>query len=119
MPAGSSLSRVCASRIDMTTHRVRFLVLAAAALLQLTGSTIASEGERVRDAQIDEQVRDAIFKRAEFAGDEISVQTHDGVVYLHGLVDTNVERAAVEALVKDTPGVTRVVNALELRNRTR
>jgi len=102
-----------------TSPRIYCLLAVAAIVLQFAGPAKLSAGERSSDAQITEQIREAVFKRAEFAGDEISVQTHDGIVYLHGLVDTNVERAAVESMAKDTPGVKRVVNALELRNRTR
>ena len=47
------------------------------------------------------------------------MQTHAGVVYLHGLVDTNVQRAEVEAMVRSVPGVKRLVDALELRNDVR
>lgn len=101
-------------------HCLRLLPFAAAILLQLAcGETIADTREQPSDAQITEQVRSAIFKRSDFAGDDIAVQIHDGVAYLHGVVDTNVERANVESLVLQTPGVKRVVNALELRNRTR
>jgi hyperosmotically inducible protein len=99
------------------THRVAF---AFAIMLQLgCVGAMARTPDASADAQITEQIRTAIFKRPQLAGDDISVQTHDGVVYLHGVVDTNVERADVESLVAQTPGVKRVVNALELRNRTR
>ena len=96
----------------------RLCAVALAALLQY-GAATARAHDDTANAQIAEQVRSAIFKRAELAGDDIAVQTRDGVVYLHGLVDTSVERAAVESLAQQTPGVKRVVNALELRNRTR
>ena len=35
------------------------------------------------------------------------------MVYLHGLVETNVERAAVEELAPTTAGVKRVVDSLD------
>jgi osmotically-inducible protein OsmY len=101
----------------LRTHLASF---ACAIVLQLAcANAIVGAREPSADAQITEQIRSAIFKRPQFAGDDISVQTRDGVVYLHGMVDTNVERADVESLVAQTPGVKRVVNALELRNRTR
>jgi len=71
------------------------------------------------DKQISAQIRTALYKNPAFASNDISVQTHDGVVYLHGLVETNVERAAVEELVRATAGVRRVVDSLELRNDVR
>src|SRR4051794_9441458 len=101
-------------------HHSRCVAFAIAILLQLAcGKASADADATPSDAQITEQIRSAIFKRADFAGDEIAVQIHDGVAYLHGVVDTNVERSNVESLVQQTPGVKRVVNALELRNRTR
>ena len=90
------------------------LSAAFAALLALPA--LAAAPPENADARISTDVRDAIFHHAAFAGDDISVQTHDGVVYLHGVVDTNVERDAAENLARATPGVKRVVNALELRN---
>lgn len=93
----------------------RLLALVTAVLLNLAGAASAAP-ERSADAKITEQVRSAIFARPALVGDDVSVQTHDGVVYLHGLVDTNVERELAESIAHDTPGVTRVVNALELRN---
>jgi osmotically-inducible protein OsmY len=101
-------------------HRIRrntrrgALGAAFAALLALPA--LAATPPENADRRISTDVRDAIFHHAEFAGDDISVQTHDGVVYLHGVVDTNVERDAAEKLAQATPGVKRVVNALELRN---
>lgn len=46
----------------------------------------------------------------------IKVQTLDRVVYLYGLVDTNLERSIVEATALEVPGVRRVVNAIGVRN---
>ena len=95
---------------------IRRGALSAAFAAVLTLPALAAPPPENIDARISGDVRDAIFHHAEFAGDDISVQTHDGVVYLHGVVDTNVERDAAENLAKATPGVKRVVNALELRN---
>jgi len=93
--------------------RVLSSVFAAALALSAFGATPPADDT---DAHISDDVRATIFHHAEFAGDDIAVQTHDGVVYLHGVVDTNVERDAAENLARATPGVKRVVNALELRN---
>jgi osmotically-inducible protein OsmY len=68
------------------------------------------------DTNITDQIRTTIFKRAELAGDDINVQTHGGVVYLYGLVDTNVERDTVESIANAVPGVKRVVDTIKLRN---
>ncbi|HZP66569.1 MAG TPA: BON domain-containing protein [Rudaea sp.] len=87
-----------------------------AATLALACASAGTQARATNDDGITAQVRDAIFHRAELAGDDISVQTHDGVVYLHGLVDTNVERDLAESIARNTAGVRRIVDSLELRN---
>jgi osmotically-inducible protein OsmY len=47
----------------------------------------------------------------------IDVQTLDHVVYLHGLVDTNLERFMADSVARDTLGVARVVNSIAIINR--
>jgi osmotically-inducible protein OsmY len=42
----------------------------------------------------------------------ISVNTLDHVVYLNGLVDTDLERQLAESVAADAPGVARVVNSI-------
>lgn len=44
----------------------------------------------------------------------LSVQTLDHVVYLSGLVDTDLERQIAESVALEAPGVTRVVNSIGL-----
>jgi osmotically-inducible protein OsmY len=51
------------------------------------------------------------------APNSIAVQTIDQVVYLHGLVDTDLERSMADAVALDTPGVVRVVNSIAIINR--
>ena len=46
----------------------------------------------------------------------IKVQTLDRVVYLYGLVDTDLERNLIESTARDIPGVRSVVNAIAVRN---
>lgn len=47
----------------------------------------------------------------------IDVQTLDHVVYLYGLVDTDVERQLAESVALEAPGVARVVNSISLANK--
>jgi hyperosmotically inducible protein len=93
------------------------MVLHVAALNAATSDdkAIAADSDR----QITEQIRTALYKNPALASNDISVQTKDGVVYLHGLVDTNVQRAAVKELVQGLAGVKRIVDSLELRNDVR
>jgi osmotically-inducible protein OsmY len=44
----------------------------------------------------------------------IAVQTLDHVVYLHGLVDTDLERQLAESVAAGAQGVARVVNSIGL-----
>jgi osmotically-inducible protein OsmY len=44
----------------------------------------------------------------------LSVRTLDHVVYLHGLVDTDLERQIAESVALQAPGVARVVNSIGL-----
>jgi osmotically-inducible protein OsmY len=46
---------------------------------------------------------------------EISIQTLDHVVYLYGLVDTNMEQRLAEEVAMQAPGVVRVVNSIAVR----
>ena len=42
----------------------------------------------------------------------LTVQSHDHVVYLYGLVDTQLERDIAESVARETPGVAKVVNSI-------
>jgi len=42
----------------------------------------------------------------------LSVQTLDRVVYLYGLVDTDLERQLAESVAREAPGVDEVVNSI-------
>jgi len=104
--------------------RLQLLSMLATLALLLGGFASASggghdDGAGNVDRQITEQIQAAIYKAPALASNDVSVQTHDGVVYLHGIVDTNVQRAEVEAAARAVAGVRRVVNAIELRNDVR
>jgi osmotically-inducible protein OsmY len=49
----------------------------------------------------------------------IKVQSVDHVVYLYGLVDTDMQRQMAEAVAHQAPGVTRVVNSIGLAGNNR
>ncbi len=58
----------------------------------------------------------ALFSRhpALEAPNLIAVQTLDHVVYLNGLVDTDLERRLAESVAAQAPGVVRIVNSIGL-----
>ena len=72
------------------------------------------------DAKITTDVEDMFGQRAEFGPPgTIHVQTINGVVYLNGLVNTDMERQSAEALVLKIPNVKDVVNSLSPRSNAR
>lgn len=69
------------------------------------------------DAKITANVQALIDQHPELGPNVIDVQTLDHVVYLYGLVDTNLERQLAESAALNTPGVARVVNSIATNNR--
>jgi osmotically-inducible protein OsmY len=69
------------------------------------------------DAAITAAVR-ALFDRhpALEAPNLLSVQTLDGVVYLGGILDTDMQRQLAQSVAAQPPGVVRVVNSIGLAN---
>ena len=67
------------------------------------------------DAAITEDVR-ALFERhpALEPPNLVNIQTLDRVVYLSGVVDTDLEREMAQAVALQAPGVARVVNSIGL-----
>ena len=72
------------------------------------------------DAKITTDVGDMLGQHAEFGPPgTIRVQTINGVVYLNGLVNSDLERQSAEALVLRIPDVKDVVNSLSPRSNSR
>jgi osmotically-inducible protein OsmY len=69
------------------------------------------------DARITADVR-ALFDRHPELGPSglLSVQTLDGVVYLYGVVDTDLVREEAESITLQARGVKKVVNSLGVTN---
>jgi osmotically-inducible protein OsmY len=69
------------------------------------------------DVQITADVR-ALFDRHPELGPSglLSVQTLDGVVYLYGVVDTDLVREEAESIASQARGVKKVVNSLGVTN---
>lgn len=69
------------------------------------------------DAQITADVR-ALFERHPELGPPalLSVKTLDGVVYLDGVVNTDLVREAAESIALQAHGVRKVVNSLGVTN---
>ncbi|MDB6083603.1 MAG: hypothetical protein JWN43_1484 [Gammaproteobacteria bacterium] len=67
------------------------------------------------DAAIAAEVRALLDQHSALrAPNLLDVQSLDHVVYLSGLVDTDLERQMAESVALDAPGVKRVVNSIGL-----
>jgi osmotically-inducible protein OsmY len=72
-------------------------------------------GQRVNDAGTSASVRGRLFYHREYKGLKIGVETINGVVTLHGLVDSDEQKEKIAVLTSETRGVERVVNNLIVR----
>ena len=67
----------------------------------------------VSDASISSQVEAAIAQHPELeAPNSVRVQTSDSIVYLHGHVDTELQRDVAETVARQVPNVRQVVDSL-------
>jgi osmotically-inducible protein OsmY len=66
------------------------------------------------DALITTEVRSLLSDHPALNANAIGVQTWNHVVYLYGLVDTNVERSSAEAAALGAKGALRVVDSIAL-----
>lgn len=87
------------------------LLLSLAGCQAMTGKTA---GENVDDASITASVKTKLVadKAANFT--RIDVDTNNGVVYLNGVVPTPQDKSKAEQVARDTKGVKKVVNNLQL-----
>jgi hyperosmotically inducible protein len=77
----------------------------------------ASQETKVHSDQgITEKIEDKLSEDPGLGGQQIRVQTKNGVVYLNGKVDTPTERAEIASLAGEVPGVNKVQNDLYLNN---
>lgn len=68
-----------------------------------------------QDAAVSAAVRAALYRHAELrAPNAVYVQTLDGVVYLSGIVSTELQRDIAASAASEVPGARRVVNGVAL-----
>jgi osmotically-inducible protein OsmY len=70
----------------------------------------------VSDAEITATIKAEVSRHAELTDWTIDVQTINGIVYLHGAVDTEPQRQLVEDIARETRGIKGIENAITLRN---
>lgn len=73
-----------------------------------------SAGTQWDDSTITARVKSKLIGSDRVAAHNIDVNTEEGVVYLLGRVKTAEERSVAERLAKETEGVHKVVNHLEV-----
>ena len=97
-----------------------FLAVAAAAALMSGGCAVLDTWRKCGagcpgDAEISAAVRARLSQHTEFlAPNRVYVSTLAGIVYLSGEVVTDTQRLEAEEVARATPGVTRLVNDINL-----
>jgi len=90
-------------------------VLLSTALAGCSGSQSCPAGGCEGDALIKQRVEQMIYDNKAIQPFSITVQAKNGVVYLHGIVDTQLQKNILEEETAKIPGVKRVVNAISVR----
>jgi len=105
---------------NIKTLSAALVMILAAALTGCAAFGKCSPENCASDAKITADVRDMLGAHSEFGPPgTIQVQTINGVVYLNGLVDSDMERQTAETLVLRIPSVKDVVNSLSSRSNAR
>ncbi len=91
--------------------------LCATPMLDSCSSTKPAS-ESISDSAITAKVKAKYLADPEINPFNISVETNEGVVYLTGRVKTEDQKDEAEELAENTEGVKRVVNHLEVGDRT-
>jgi osmotically-inducible protein OsmY len=97
-------------------------IIAAAALVLAAGtmacSSTQTSGEQMSDAWITSKVTARMTADPEVNPFEIDVDTTDGVVRLSGMVETETQRSEAVEIARNTEGVKRVVNDIQIGDPT-
>jgi osmotically-inducible protein OsmY len=103
-----------------TISAAALVILFAAALSGCAVFQKCSPENCAADAKITADVNDMLAGHTEFGPPgTIRVQTINGVVYLNGLVNSDMERQSAESFVLQIPNVKDVVNSLAPRANSR
>lgn len=112
----SAPSRGRSSRYGLAPLLVAPLLLALVRLPSLAAEPLAPEVARERDVAPDpaitDRVKAALFLSADVDGTEVRVDTVDGDVTLHGVVDSEAAKRSAEAVARGERGVRHVRNLL-------
>jgi osmotically-inducible protein OsmY len=110
----------------MTMARPTFFAALTAALILGAGLSGCASFEKcdpancAKDAQISTEVRASLNQHTEFGPPgSLRVQTINRVVYLNGMVDTDLDRRNAESITMQVTDVKDVVNSIDVRNNSR
>jgi hyperosmotically inducible periplasmic protein len=94
--------------------------LVCAALLAIAGcsSTMVPEKTRDLDSAISSKIDESLEDSTDVKARQVNIQTHEGVVYLTGVVDSEDARREAGRIAWRTAGVDGVVNDLTVGERT-
>jgi hyperosmotically inducible protein len=94
--------------------------LVCAALLAIAGcsSTMVPETTRDMDSAISSKIDESLENSSSVKARQVNIQTHEGVVYLTGVVDSEDSRREAGRIAWRTAGVDGVVNDLTVGERT-
>ena len=89
--------------------------LLSAALAGCAASPSCPPGGCQGDALIEQNVEQMIYDNKAIQPFSITVQAKNGVVYLYGIVDTQLQKNVLEEETGKIAGVKRVVNSISVR----
>jgi len=106
----------------MAQHRIgpialAFVLVSGATFVDSCSSTQPAK-EQVSDATITTKIKSKFVVDPDVNPFNISVETEEGTVYLTGRVNAEKEKQAAERLALETDGVVRVVNHIQVGDRT-
>jgi hyperosmotically inducible protein len=104
---------------DMKYLKLSTLVAALVAVVLVAGcSTNQSLGTQLDDTSITSRVKAKLVADSQINPFKIDVDTNEGVVRLSGAVDQRDVRARAAELARSTDGVVRVINDIEIGDRS-
>jgi hyperosmotically inducible protein len=101
-------------RLARTIAVLLMILVATGACQTMTGKTA---GETVDDATITASVKSKLVADKASNLTRVDVDTQNGVVHLNGSVETAEQKSRAEQLARESRGVTRVVNNLQVQRR--
>lgn len=81
-------------------------------------STTQPVGSQLEDAEITSKIKAKYVGDADVKALDISVETEEGIVYLTGRVESELQKSEAERIARETDDVRDVVNHLEVGDRT-